>query len=1135
METSRINKILKTNLVLILSVACLISFSACTKKIPYEGLPVDQKEKDVSRALLDSNSEYLYSASQQNASRSATDAFPYQSGDNKRVKLELTKESLRVVEVEKDERFSSNTMNNKLVLEIPVDYVQYGCKKDRFGECTNTEEENTDLDWTQKDTVRIKLDKVKTGELELLPILSSAVAGSNCYENVTSRLIQSNIEKDAINFQIERTFKTRIGCLSDESTSLSDATISAVYHYSLVKISSIISPDYKIVSYPEGSKDEQSFGFFSSQRTRLDVDNNNTENSSIQVMNRWNPNRSEILYYLSDEFAKPENKMLKDLTFKAVGNINKGLEQAGVKFRINLKEPSGKVPGDIRNSMIILVEDPVASSVIGYGPQTEDPVTGEIVSARTVMFLGTIKKFAKYTYDEIIREKQSQKKTLLKVGFSLAPELTQLVDALKKSGQVFGSTELLDKISAKIANPETKSLKSEKLEIKQKALSSRTLSPGILAKPQIQKAIQNVQNYTLKKNEEFSGHNLQSQIKYLQEAKNCAFAPVMEAATGGISEKLMSEFPDNAKPWTELSDSEKEKALELILPEIWIPTLVHELGHNLGLRHNFAASEDKNNFYSTQELTDIGVDHSIPFSSVMDYGNDLKTLPVLGTYDIAALRFGYLRKVSVVEAEKESVVDIPSTLENLSPLLTSENKEIKEYKYCTDEHTGINAGCKRFDLGTSYTEIVQNLIKDYETAYSTRNLRDGRASFSLMSDLKYIARINSIFKELRIMMESVERIKYDYKVADDAEEWESVPFLKDLRQAATLGGSFLTNVLLVPDTLCAVAKADKPQEIIAVISAAQIDPKALNCKDLALNPQFKVVGQAGKSLNSKKDPNNRNPYVDQIDIRGIWLDKVAAIQTLTARTIDVSTMNNHTDNFLNLPELRPGIVGAIQALMLNNVVNKIEFTMNDGTKQKFEVQYDMNDSQLIAHPLIVDAFSRSSSDTEKQKLLKRIGVQEVGTTPFKKIVAEVLGENSVDPNGVNTDDNSLRDLVSVHKFSSVSDVQIKKNNKIIQFDGVQYVADNSNLLAAQSIKLIPYVRLMAQIDPEILGQILEMKKNKEELPALDEMTDEAKANYETISAIHKTVGIETIEHYLLGLVKDEKFYQDLLKSLPTAK
>ncbi len=1138
MKAIREEKKLKGKSLLGFGLMALLSFSACTKKIPFEGLPAEEKEKDVSKSLLDMKSEYLYSASQQNASRSAADAFPFQSGDNKRVKLELTKESLRIIEVERDQRFASNTMNNKIVLEIPVEHVQYGCKEDRFGECTNSEEKNVDISWDKRDTVRVKLEEVKAGEVELLPILSSAAIGENCYENVSSRLIKSNIEKDAINFQIERVFKTRLGCLSDDATSLSDASVSAIYHYSVIKTSSVLSSDYQTISYPEGSKDEQTFGFFSSQRTQLDVDNNNSTNSAVQIMNRWNPNRSEIVYFLSDEFAKPENKVLKDLTFKTVQNLNLGLEEAGVKFRINLKDGNGRVPGDIRNSMIILVEDPVASSVIGYGPQTEDPVTGEIISARTVMFLGTIKKFAKYTYDEIVREKISQRRTVAKANFQLSKAIVAQVEGLKLTGKVFGTSDMMDSVLAKIAKSEVKAEeKTEGVEKKASVLDGSVLGSNLgLGKSHIQKAVTSLKNYTSQKNDFYAGRDLKSKIRYLQEVKNCAFAPTMEAAAGGVSEKLLAKFPEVLKPWNELSDSEKENALTIILPEIWVPTLIHELGHNLGLRHNFAASEDKANFYSDQHLAERGIDHSVPFSSVMDYGNDLKTLPMLGKYDIAALRFGYLRKVTTVAGEKESVVDVPSTLEKL--LTDTETKELtlKDFAFCTDEHTGINAGCKRFDLGTNYTEIVQNLIQDYENAYSKRNLRDGRASFSQMSDLAYLSRVSGIFREFRVMMEVVERIKYKFKVADNAPEWESIPFLKDLKQATLLGGSFMANVLLVPDIHCAVAMAAKPSEIIAVVPAAQIDPEAMNCQSLSLKPEFKVVGQAGKALNSKKDPNSRNPYVDQIDVRGIWLDKVAAMQALTARTIDISTMNGHTDSFLNQPELRKGIINAVQGLLLNNVVNKVEFTMLDGSKQHFEIQYDMNESQLIEHPLIVDMIERASiSEDQKKKIMNRLGVQAVGTTPLKMIITKTLAVNAVDPNRVHTEDDSLRAAVSVYKFDSVSNVDVDPSKKKMVHNKVQYVADTQNLFGQQAIELIPLVQVMGKLDDEDLAQVLELKKKNEKFPEIPPgSSEETKAKRIKMKDVFDKVSAESIQDFLSGLIKDEKFYQELLQVLPAA-
>ena len=452
-----------------------------------------------------------------------------------------------------------------------------------------------------------------------------------------------------------------------------------------------------------------------------------------------------------------------------------------------------------------------------------------------------------------------------------------------------------------------------------------------------------------------------------------------------------------------MNDSEKEQAIAIILPEIWIPTLIHELGHNMGLRHNFEASEDKANFLSQEELARIGVDHEIPFSSVMDYGNDLKTLPVLGKYDIAALRFGYKREVDVRSANGETTtVKVDSTLEELMKSQTKDGAELVAYSYCTDEHVGINAGCKRFDLGTTYTEIVGNMIKDYEAAYTKRNLRDGRSNMSLFDDLTYARRINGIFKDLRVMMEVRERIAVRFELPADAPEWESIEFLKDLKDATVLGGQFMARVLLVPDKTCAIAKAAQPNVLIAVDRLDSIDSSVLSCYDLKLNPAFIVVAEAGKSLNSKKDPNSTNNFMDQIDLRGIWIDKILAAKQLLNRQIGIFSMDHEIDSFLNVPEVRKDILTAVDGLMSNNVINTVEFTLRDGSKAELEIPVELSASQIINKPI-------------HPFISKAMGLDLDGKTQLQKVVAQVVSTNAVDKTKKYLADTAVAQSVEVYR------------------------------------------------------------------------------------------------------------------------
>jgi hypothetical protein len=120
-----------------------------------------------------------------------------------------------------------------------------------------------------------------------------------------------------------------------------------------------------------------------------------------------------------------------------------------------------------------------------------------------------------------------------------------------------------------------------------------------------------------------------------------------------------------------------EQILARIREEMFVSVTLHEVGHTLGLRHNFAASTDAWNYHPRYwELRDDGamgprhVDPETPeeiegqirefqYSSVMDYpGNHNGDWHGLGAYDRAAIRFGYGELVEVMtEPRAEPVLE----------------------------------------------------------------------------------------------------------------------------------------------------------------------------------------------------------------------------------------------------------------------------------------------------------------------------------------------------------------------------------------------------------------------------------------------------------------------------------------------
>ena len=64
--------------------------------------------------------------------------------------MKFTKAGLEIFEIEKDDRFAENELNNTPVLTIPGDHLAYRCKENSYGDCTNSEEENSELTWDKK-------------------------------------------------------------------------------------------------------------------------------------------------------------------------------------------------------------------------------------------------------------------------------------------------------------------------------------------------------------------------------------------------------------------------------------------------------------------------------------------------------------------------------------------------------------------------------------------------------------------------------------------------------------------------------------------------------------------------------------------------------------------------------------------------------------------------------------------------------------------------------------------------------------------------------------------------------------------------------------------------------------------------
>ncbi|MGH1409930.1 MAG: zinc-dependent metalloprotease [Aeromonas sp.] len=761
----------------------------------------DEPYKEVPKAVeqqtwqqFNTDELWLYVPSTADAPRYAVNMDPFFQGDEKIVKLQFVEEGLRVVEVDRDTTAPgqpSRWNDVAPVLTIPGNYLDYRCAEDAYGECTRKEEVNSDANvlWDQKRYFHPNFKDLKGHEVNSIDIWYK---NDDVRETATPRVVKWEMDanKGVINVELERTFTVNRSARSNHlNTSLSDLSFKTSFYYSLVKLDKIASKDYQPIRY--ASSDDSVFGFFDSTFEKLDEQGAATDGSQRAYLNRFNPDKSTIDYYLSDTFFKPENKLFLDVTLSSIEHINKVLAGTGVP-PINLVNPdkvSGKQVGDLRVNMINLIDRPLANGLLGYGPSVANPLTGEIVKAHVNQYSGVIRTGVPRTWNRLVRH--FNRGDLKSVGEAVTAGVT--FEAVNNAV-----------LTAEGGRPETLA-ESDLLQV-QESLASipRQIQKQVESTTWVQPDVDASLIDFLKADE--------ARIKRWSE--NNAFgeeaiwvSSTSKGLVSGIDYQDASLYQDDQKTrlkkWKELSSEQRSQISDAISAHMYRSTLVHELGHNLGLRHNFAGSTDKQNFYSVDEAKSLGLQHVPAYSSIMDYAaSEFDELPIFGPYDRAALRFAYARQVEVPYGERDDAGRQPSALLSLSELdkaylqndysvrfgqLTalkdhlkdgtplsswsnldssfitalqdkSKTLKLKNYAFCTDGNVLLNSNCKQFDEGTSLVEMMQFKRQSYLDSYERSNTREDKQSFRDVDLIDYTNGRLRRFSEIRDLLEDYKNI-----------------------------------------------------------------------------------------------------------------------------------------------------------------------------------------------------------------------------------------------------------------------------------------------------------------------------------------------------------------------------------------
>lgn len=610
------------------------------------------------------------------------------------------------------------------------------------GRVSNVETENDDIVWKAKKYFKVDWSSAVISEQASFPF----DVDNQCWSKTQTSLVDDSQEVDAehITFTLAVTYQIIPDCLTDESYTRNLQTHTVAYKYSFM-------PDrasgYKPYVYT-GENDPlmRKFGYFNTVSPYV---NGQGRSANTFYMNRWKPGTHTI--YFAPGFPEAWRWVYDDPETGIIAQTNKIFAEAGIDLRFEIKPSDGSQKfGDIRYSFVNIVEDIDYQAPLGYGPSTAHPRSGEILSANSTLWLSDLKYYLERIQEQSKRASERGSSTLyseMKRFLGSEPKDWAATSAFARIPEQAAIYRYLlpDYTYTDSGNGFANREGQKDIFAADKRLA-KYRDTKVQNTPELAAALQESATTveTLKKDFERDNFSLQ---------RRSTVWNLNDAMFSGLETRLNGEDPQS------------------ILNDIVYRVAIHEFGHNLNLRHNFYGSVDAG--------TRPG---DSPSTSVMDY-LDLKD--EIGTprdwepYDKAALLYAY----------SDGRVD-----------------EVKEsgdpYLFCTDEHLGANPLCNQFDRGSTPTEILMNMIEQYDDAYWMRNFRFGRdfwstggygyRVFSTMWDVKkFFSFRGSAFQKGQILKLLLNRKDISGKAKDDFH----LAMQSDMEQSVRLAVAFYAAIV----------------------------------------------------------------------------------------------------------------------------------------------------------------------------------------------------------------------------------------------------------------------------------------------------------------------------------------------------
>lgn len=351
--------------------------------------------------------------------------------------------------------------------------------------------------------------------------------------------------------------------------------------------------------------------------------------------------------------------------------------------------------GDLRYSFINWAAKPEMAGPLGYGPSAADPVTGELISGNANIYGASLDRYANWGADIVellngaisegdiingthIREHvesvraRYRNKTPLAYGqkfIQLFDEKTEHMsdetylqeiplaalntnwDTVRESGledEFLLTEEVLNLFGGEGLHSHGHH-SDEAIERARPSNWNRDRVPPEFRKMGVFGAETDIAdpNHRLALAQKHSDRH-----DYFGRQNFCFFEDQLEPAVADLAYSLVGKT--------------REEAVKIIRENVMQSVLAHEVGHTIGLRHNFEGSADPINYFPNWWGVDLGDDHrmspndrshELKYSSIMDYHQRFNSdWGGIGMYDKAAIKFGYGELVEVFDEREENFV-----------------------------------------------------------------------------------------------------------------------------------------------------------------------------------------------------------------------------------------------------------------------------------------------------------------------------------------------------------------------------------------------------------------------------------------------------------------------------------------------